>query len=201
MCLDKCRSPISFITQHWSGGNERWQAIKLGVHHGMFCVGCCWSLMLLMFAVGVGNLGVMLLLGRRHGGREEHAVGEEVERTAGSLAARSRGGIADAGRTRRLRARRGLLRWGRTNAKPGRTGQVGSVSDGRRRQRDSRRRGVLPGGSEPRAAEPRDAARGSALSGHADRNALRSRSLRHPGAWRSATGALSSAASSEGLST
>ena len=63
MCLDKCRSPLSFITEHWSGGNERWQALKLGVDHGLFCVGCCWSLMLLMFAVGVGNVGVMLLLG------------------------------------------------------------------------------------------------------------------------------------------
>jgi predicted metal-binding membrane protein len=63
MCLDKCRSPMSFITGHWSGGNERWQALKLGIHHGLFCVGCCWSLMLLMFAVGVGNIGVMLVLG------------------------------------------------------------------------------------------------------------------------------------------
>jgi predicted metal-binding membrane protein len=63
MCLDKCRSPLSFITEHWSGGNERMQALRLGVHHGLFCVGCCWSLMLLMFAVGVGNIGVMLLLG------------------------------------------------------------------------------------------------------------------------------------------
>jgi predicted metal-binding membrane protein len=63
MCLDKCRSPLSFITEHWSGGNERMQAIRLGVHHGLFCVGCCWSLMMLMFAVGVGNIGVMLLLG------------------------------------------------------------------------------------------------------------------------------------------
>jgi predicted metal-binding membrane protein len=63
MCLDKCRSPLSFITEHWRGGNERMQALRLGVHHGIFCVGCCWSLMLLMFAVGVGNIGVMLLLG------------------------------------------------------------------------------------------------------------------------------------------
>jgi predicted metal-binding membrane protein len=63
MCLDKCRSPLNFITQHWSGGNEKMQALRLGVHHGIFCVGCCWSLMLLMFAVGVGNIGVMMLLG------------------------------------------------------------------------------------------------------------------------------------------
>jgi predicted metal-binding membrane protein len=62
-CLDKCRTPFSFINEYWSGGNERMQAIRLGVHHGIFCVGCCWSLMLLMFAVGVGNIGVMMLLG------------------------------------------------------------------------------------------------------------------------------------------
>jgi len=63
MCLDKCRSPFSFITEHWHGGREHAESFALGVHHGLFCVGCCWSLMLLMFAVGVGNIGWMLVLG------------------------------------------------------------------------------------------------------------------------------------------
>jgi predicted metal-binding membrane protein len=63
MCLDKCRSPLSFITEHWHGSHERIEAFKLGIHHGVFCVGCCWSLMLLMFAVGVGNVAWMLVLG------------------------------------------------------------------------------------------------------------------------------------------
>ncbi|MCH7836762.1 MAG: DUF2182 domain-containing protein, partial [Chloroflexi bacterium] len=62
-CLDKCRSPFSFINEHWLGNREPAQAFRLGVRHGIFCVGCCWSLMLLMFAVGVGNLGWMLVLG------------------------------------------------------------------------------------------------------------------------------------------
>jgi predicted metal-binding membrane protein len=62
-CLDRCRSPLSFITEHWRGRQERLQALWLGAHHGLFCVGCCWSLMLLMFAVGVGNLAWMLTLG------------------------------------------------------------------------------------------------------------------------------------------
>jgi predicted metal-binding membrane protein len=62
-CLDKCRSPMNFILGHWHGGDELQQAFALGVHHGLFCVGCCWSLMLLMFAVGAGSLGWMLLLG------------------------------------------------------------------------------------------------------------------------------------------
>jgi predicted metal-binding membrane protein len=62
-CLDKCRSPLSFIVEHWRGHHERAQALWLGGHHGIFCLGCCWTLMLLMFAVGVGNLGWMLALG------------------------------------------------------------------------------------------------------------------------------------------
>ena len=62
-CLDKCRSPLSFVTEHWRGSRERSQSFLLGAHHGLFCVGCCWSLMLLMFAVGLGSLGWMLVLG------------------------------------------------------------------------------------------------------------------------------------------
>jgi predicted metal-binding membrane protein len=62
-CLDKCRSPLSFVLSHWQGQHDRRNALWLGTHHGLFCVGCCWALMLLMFAVGVGNLGWMLVLG------------------------------------------------------------------------------------------------------------------------------------------
>jgi predicted metal-binding membrane protein len=62
-CLDKCRSPLSFVMEHWRGGRGEAEAFRLGVHHGAYCLGCCWSLMLLMFAVGVGNLAWMLALG------------------------------------------------------------------------------------------------------------------------------------------
>jgi predicted metal-binding membrane protein len=62
-CLEKCRSPLSFVLGHWHGGRGGSEAFHLGVHHGLYCLGCCWSLMLLMFAVGVGNLGWMLALG------------------------------------------------------------------------------------------------------------------------------------------
>jgi predicted metal-binding membrane protein len=61
-CLEKCRSPLSFVVQHWRGQGARRHAFLLGAHHGLFCVGCCWALMLLMFAVGAGSLGWMLLL-------------------------------------------------------------------------------------------------------------------------------------------
>lgn len=61
-CLEKCRTPLSFVIEHWRGRAQAWQAFLLGAHHGLFCVGCCWALMLLMFAVGTGSLGWMLLL-------------------------------------------------------------------------------------------------------------------------------------------
>ena len=62
-CLDKCRTPLSFVMQRWRGKAERRHAFMLGVEHGLFCVGCCWALMLLMFVVGTGSVGWMLVLG------------------------------------------------------------------------------------------------------------------------------------------
>jgi len=54
---------LSFVIEHWRGGQAQARhALALGMHHGLFCVGCCWALMLLMFAVGTGSLGWMLLL-------------------------------------------------------------------------------------------------------------------------------------------
>ena len=62
-CLDKCRTPFSFINAHWRGGAVRRQSFMLGVHHGVFCVGCCWAIMLIMFVVGTGSVGWMLAIG------------------------------------------------------------------------------------------------------------------------------------------
>ncbi|HYB54621.1 MAG TPA: DUF2182 domain-containing protein, partial [Alphaproteobacteria bacterium] len=62
-CLDKCRTPLSFVIAHWRGKAEARRALLLGLRHGMFCVGCCWAIMLLMFVVGTGSIGWMLALG------------------------------------------------------------------------------------------------------------------------------------------
>jgi predicted metal-binding membrane protein len=62
-CLTKCRSPYAFVAEHWRGRNAAADALRLGIRHGLFCVGCCWTLMLLMFAVGGANLAWMLVLG------------------------------------------------------------------------------------------------------------------------------------------
>lgn len=61
-CLRQCRSPVGFVLQHWRGGSPALRALRLGVYHGVYCVGCCWALMLVMFAVGGAHLGWMLLL-------------------------------------------------------------------------------------------------------------------------------------------
>ena len=62
-CLDECRSPLGFVVNRWRGDRPRREALALGLAHGAFCVGCCWSLMLLMFGVGLGSLLWMLGLG------------------------------------------------------------------------------------------------------------------------------------------
>lgn len=62
-CLQQCRSPIGFLIQHWSGGQRSLRAFSVGARHGVFCVGCCWGLMLLMLGVGGIHLGWMLTLG------------------------------------------------------------------------------------------------------------------------------------------
>jgi predicted metal-binding membrane protein len=53
-CLRHCRGPIDFISHHWRRG--RWGAFRMGVHHGLYCLGCCWALMALLFFGGVMNL-------------------------------------------------------------------------------------------------------------------------------------------------
>lgn len=61
-CLDKCRSPYSFVAEHWRGKRDRWNSYRLGLSSGIFCVGCCWALMLLMFAFSVNSLAWMFVL-------------------------------------------------------------------------------------------------------------------------------------------
>ena len=62
-CLSKCRSPFGFVIEHWTGEDHMRQAWWLGLHHGLFCVGCCWALMLLMVFAGAGSLAVMFAIG------------------------------------------------------------------------------------------------------------------------------------------
>jgi len=53
-CLRHCRSPLDFLGHHWRDG--RGGAFVVGLHHGLYCIGCCWLLMVLLFVGGVMNL-------------------------------------------------------------------------------------------------------------------------------------------------
>jgi predicted metal-binding membrane protein len=83
MCLDKCRSPYSFLVQHWKGKHAGRDALVLGIRHGLFCLGCCWTLMLLMFAVGGASLGWMLALGALMTAERTTRTGRRLTRPLG----------------------------------------------------------------------------------------------------------------------
>ena len=53
-CLAHCRSPLGFLMTNWRDG--KLGAFQMGIRHGVFCLGCCWALMCVLFAVGVMNL-------------------------------------------------------------------------------------------------------------------------------------------------
>jgi predicted metal-binding membrane protein len=53
-CLDSCRNPAVYLSQGWRRGAGG--ALRMGLGHGLYCLGCCWALMLLLFVGGVMNL-------------------------------------------------------------------------------------------------------------------------------------------------
>jgi predicted metal-binding membrane protein len=63
VCLRRCRNPAEFISRHWQPGNSG--ALHMGMVHGIFCIGCCWVLMALLFIGGIMNvlwIGVLALV-------------------------------------------------------------------------------------------------------------------------------------------
>lgn len=60
VCLNHCRSPLAFFMTRWREG--RLGAWQMGLHHGAYCVGCCWALMLVLFVVGTMNLLWVLII-------------------------------------------------------------------------------------------------------------------------------------------
>jgi len=60
-CLTKCRTPFAQLLEYASW-KDRWRHFRVGVHHGAYCAGCCWSLMLVMFAFGTMNVGGMVAI-------------------------------------------------------------------------------------------------------------------------------------------
>lgn len=63
-CLNHCRGPIAYLARHWRPGAGG--ALAMGLHHGAYCIGCCWGLMVVLFFGGIMNLywimGVALIV-------------------------------------------------------------------------------------------------------------------------------------------
>jgi hypothetical protein len=59
-CLRRCRGPVRFLTEAWCDGPLG--ALRLGIEHGAWCIGCCWALMAALFALGVMSISWMLLI-------------------------------------------------------------------------------------------------------------------------------------------
>jgi len=60
LCLSKCRSPLSFIVASWREGISG--ALQMGLRHGVFCLGCCWLLFLILFPLGMMNVAAMAII-------------------------------------------------------------------------------------------------------------------------------------------
>ncbi len=62
LCLKNCRSPMSFFLRYGGRIQQPLGASRMGATHGLFCVGCCWAMFVVLIAVGTMNIGWMLIL-------------------------------------------------------------------------------------------------------------------------------------------
>ena len=85
-CLKACRSPLSFIVQHDFGQGWR-SAVRAGMSHGAFCLGCCWALMAVLVVVGLMNLAWMAAIAVVFLLEKNWSHGAWVPRAAGTVVA------------------------------------------------------------------------------------------------------------------
>ena len=81
-CLAHCRSPLGFLLTNWREGTVG--ALRMGLRHGTYCLGCCWALMCVLFAVGVMNLAWVAVLTAFVFLEKIGPAGALVARTAGA---------------------------------------------------------------------------------------------------------------------
>jgi predicted metal-binding membrane protein len=60
LCLSKCRTPITFIMTSWRDGAAG--ALRMGLLHGAYCLGCCWLLFVILFPLGIMNIAAMVII-------------------------------------------------------------------------------------------------------------------------------------------
>lgn len=82
-CLAHCRSPLHLVMHSWHHGYRG--AVRMGATHGLFCLGCCWGLMAVLFVVGLMNLGWMAVISLLILAEKRAPRGVAIGRLAGGL--------------------------------------------------------------------------------------------------------------------
>jgi predicted metal-binding membrane protein len=81
VCLSKCRTPLQFLLTSWHDGYAG--AFRMGIEHGVFCLGCCWLLFVILFPLGLMNLAVMALVTALIFAEKALPIGRQISRLAG----------------------------------------------------------------------------------------------------------------------
>ncbi len=80
VCLSKCRTPLGFIMNSWRDGYLG--SFIMGLKHGMYCLGCCWLLFVILFPLGIMNVTVMVLLTLLIFAEKSLPIGQKISRLA-----------------------------------------------------------------------------------------------------------------------
>ena len=80
ICLSKCRTPISFILNSWRDGYAG--SFRMGVDHGVYCMGCCWMLFVILFPLGMMNVAAMALITLLIFAEKSTPIGRQMARGA-----------------------------------------------------------------------------------------------------------------------
>jgi predicted metal-binding membrane protein len=83
VCLARCRSPLAFMLTYWR--DRRWGAVSMGLRHGLFCLGCCWVLFLVLVPLGVMNIAAMLAVAALVFAEKALPGGERVAMAAAAI--------------------------------------------------------------------------------------------------------------------
>ena len=82
ICLGKCRTPIAFILNSWRDGYAG--SFRMGLDHGVYCLGCCWLLFLILFPLGMMNIAVLALVAALIFAEKSLPAGRQLARLAGA---------------------------------------------------------------------------------------------------------------------
>jgi predicted metal-binding membrane protein len=83
ICLSKCRSPLAFVLGSWRDGYGG--AVRMGLEHGLYCIGCCWLFFLIIFPLGMMSIAVLAAITALIFAEKSLPYGRQVGTAAGVL--------------------------------------------------------------------------------------------------------------------